>query len=251
MNKKNNNNGDFSSKIDTALLYSAIPGFILLMISIFFCNWYYNFQILRFSNENTLLFVSNNIASAIIIVSPLIIIYFIMLNITTDPHIKIITYTHVKNVTYTPIKILKVKICLFIAIITFIISVSLIFCEFFDYTDINKEGIYVSTGIFLKSKEYKWSDVTSAEVSYKRGNKNKIEISYDIYLNDGKIVHAYRAENFFRDIINLDNFMKNKKVVINREKIHSNDYSDFVSQYKGPTRSNDDGLKVVLEIFNK
>lgn len=93
--------------------------------------------------------------------------------------------------------------------------------------------------------------MTSAEVSYKRGYKNKIEISYDIYLNDGKIVHANNAEKFFRDIINLNNFMKDKKIVINREKILSNDYSDFVSRYKGPTRSNDDGLKVVLEIFNK
>ena len=136
-------------------------------------------------------------------------------------------------------------------IIVFIISVSVISCEFFDYADINKKGIYVSNGIFIKSKEYKWSDVTYSEVSYKRGYKNKIEIIYDIYLNDGEVVHAYSAEKFFRDIINLDNFMKDKKIVINREKILSNDYSDFSSQYKGPTRSNDDGLKVVLEIFNK
>ena len=146
---------------------------------------------------------------------------------------------------------MKINSCLFISIIIFVISTILIICQFFDYTDIHKEGIRVSNGIFSRSKEYKWNDVTSAEVSYKRGNKNKIEISYDIYLDDGKIVHALNSKDFFKNIIEVDNLMNDNKIEIDRKKIISSDYGDFTSDYYGPENDTDDRLKVVSEIFKE
>lgn len=108
--------------------------------------WYYSFQISKFSNDSTLLFIHDHISQWIIIFAPLIITVLIIFIIKNNSHINIV----------------KVKICMFITIIIFIISAFLLFLKFFDYTDIN----------------------------------------------------------------------------INRQIILSSDYSDFVSQYKGPGRTN-------------
>ena len=89
-------------------------------------------------------------------------------------------------------------------------------------------------------------------MSYKRGSKSALIISYDIYLKNGKIVHTSDSEDFFDNIINLDNIMRSENIVIDRQKIVSNDYKDFERQYKGAGRTtNVDRLEVVLKIFDK
>ncbi|PSM55225.1 hypothetical protein C4L39_24035 [Clostridium diolis] len=93
--------------------------------------------------------------------------------------------------------------------------------------------------------------MTSTKVSYKRGNKGALIISYDIYLDDGKIVHANDSKDFFDNIVNLDNLMQNEKIMISRQKILSKDYSDFVSQYQGPGGAKNDRLEVVVKILGK
>ncbi|WP_224037100.1 hypothetical protein [Clostridium gelidum] len=99
--------------------------------------------------------------------------------------------------------------------------------------------------MFLKNKNYMWSDVTYVGVSYCHGYKNKIDIIYNIHLNDGTIVNACDSDDYFKNIVNLDNFMKDKGVEINRSKIQPNDYSGFEERYEG------DKMQVIFEILNK
>lgn len=42
-----------------------------------------------------------------------------------------------------------------------------------------------------------------------------------------------------------------KKIIIDRQKILSKDYNDFVSQYQGPGGVKTDRLEVVLKILSK
>ncbi|EKQ54713.1 MULTISPECIES: hypothetical protein [unclassified Clostridium] len=248
----NNNSDKVYDALDKALVYASIPCFFFLIIAIYFSDWYYDFQILKFSNESTLLFVHDNMSSAIIFFSPLIIIFLIILNIITAPYIKIVKDSNIRTITQSPIKIFKVRICLFIAIITFAISVSLILSEFFNYANVNKDGIHVRKSILSNIKDYDWSDVTYAKVSYERVNKGSLKINYDIYLDDGQIVHAQDSEYFFENIVKVDDLLQNKKIKIYRQKIRDSDYSSFVSQYKGPGKTRVPNLlDVVLKILDK
>lgn len=207
--------------------------FIILCIAlpIILCLYYfyYDFQISIFSNNNTLLFIHDNLSKIIIVSSPFIILFCISFNIQSD----------------TSIRIMKIRIYLFISIVIFIISSFILVCQFFECVDINKEGIYARNGIFSANKNYMWSDVTYAEVSYERGYKNEIDIIYNIHLNDGTIVNACNTKDFFGNITNLDNFMKDKEIKIIRSNIKPSDYSDFTKRYKG------DRMQVILEILNK
>jgi hypothetical protein len=81
---------------------------------------------------NTLLFIHDNISEKIIFFSPYIIVLLVILNIRKKFQIKII----------------KIKICLLIAIIVFLGSAFLLYFQFFKYVNIGKEGIYISNGIF-------------------------------------------------------------------------------------------------------
>ena len=211
-----------------------IPYSFLVAISLVLDELYYKFQTSAFSNDNTLLFVNNKIAGIIIFFSPAIIISCIILRIKN-------------NIT---IKIMRIKFFSFIAILTFIISIFILVCQFFEYSDITKEEIHVRNGLFFEDKNYMWSDVTYVEVSYKNGNKNNIDIIYTIYLNDGTKINVYNSNNFFSKIINLDNFMKDKKIKINRSTIQPSDYKRIENTYKGEGREVSDRLQVVLKILD-
>lgn len=230
----NNKSNETSSDWQNVMIF-----FIVLIISLpildYLYDWYYNFQILKLSNASTLLFIHDDISQWMITFSIPIAIFLIIFSI--------------KN--YSNMNAMEVKICLIIIITIIMILTFFLFLKFFDYVDINKDGIYVRNDVFSNIKDYKWSDVTSTKVSYKRGNKGALIISYDIYLNDGKIVHANDSKDFFDNIINLDNLMQNEKIVINRQKILSKDYSDFVSQYQGLGGTKTDRLEVVLKILDK
>ncbi len=231
MNKKSS---ETSSDWQNVMIF-----FIVLITSLpilnFLYDWYYNFQISKLSNASTLLFIHDDISQWIITFSIPITIFLIIFSI--------------KN--YSHMNAIEVKICLIIIITIIMILTFFLFLKFFDYTDINKDGIHVRNNIFSNIKDYKWSDVTSAKVSYKRGNKGALIISYDIYFDDGKIVHANDSKDFFNNIANLDNLMQNEKIVIDRQKILSKDYNDFVSQYQGPGGVKTDRLEVVLKILSK
>ncbi|WP_238917544.1 hypothetical protein [Clostridium sp. YIM B02555] len=250
--EKNSENDASFDGIEQALLYAGIPCIIFLILSDCFSDWYYNFQIFEFANENTLLFIHDSISSTIIFFSPPIIIFLIMLNITTDPHIKIVNDSYIKTKTYSSIKIMKVRFCLFIAIIILLISAFLILSGFFSYTNITTEGIYIRNSFVSNVKEYNYNDVTYVDVSYRRGNKGAILIDYDIYLNDGKIVHADDSNNFFDNIVKVDELLRSKKIKINRQKILEKDYGDFESRFKGSGKTNVPNLlEVVLKILDK
>jgi hypothetical protein len=232
LNKKNSKS---SSTTIGCLFYAIVPILGSLPIVLFLNDCYYSFQISKLSNDSTLLFIHDYISRLLIFASPCIIIFLIIFTVKNHSHMNV----------------MEIKICLCITISIFIISTFLLFFEFFNYTYINKEGLHVRNNIFSNVKDYKWKDVTYAKVSYKRGNKGSLDISYDIYLNDGKIVHADDSEDFFDDIINLDNLMQNEKIIINRQKIQSIDYNDFVSQYQGKGSAKTDRLEVVLKILDK
>jgi len=232
LNEKSNKSSNTTIK---GVFYAIVPILGSLPIVLFLNDWYYNFQISKLTNDNTLLFIHDDVSQLIIFFLPLSIVFLIIFTI--------------KN--YFNMNIMELKICLVTTITIFIISVCVLSLNFFDYTDINKEGLHVRNSIFSNIKDYKWSEVTSAKVSYKRGNKGAIIISYDIYLNDGKIVNTNDSEYFFDNIIDLDNLIQNKKIAINRQKILSSDYNDFVRQYKGPGSAKTDRLEVVLKIFDK
>lgn len=219
-----------SSTISNMFFFGIIPIVISLPITNFLNDWYYKFQMSVFSSDNTLLFIYSKVSDSIIFLSPYMIAFCIMLSI--------------KRIS--SIQIMKVNIFSVIAIVILIVSTFTLACKFFECVDINKDGIQVRSSMFFTNKNYTWSDVRSAEVSYERGGwKNNIEITYDIYLNDGTILNARNSKDFSSNIVNLDNFIKNENIKIIRSNIQASDYSDFEYRFK------DDGMKVVLQILNK
>ncbi|WP_017212562.1 hypothetical protein [Clostridium beijerinckii] len=222
------------SKINGLIFDVMIPMFISFPIIFLLYSEYYRFQMLRFKMPNTLLFIHDNISEKIIFFSPYIIVLLVILNIRKKFQIKII----------------KIKICLLIAIIVFLGSAFLLYFQFFKYVNIGKEGIYISNGIFLKNEGYTWGEVTHAEVSYKRGNRNKIILIYNIYMNDGEKIDAYDSDDFFEKIIDIDNIIKDNNIKINRKKILNSDYNDFITQYKDKD-SGVDRLEIVQGILDK
>ncbi|NRT73824.1 hypothetical protein [Clostridium beijerinckii] len=207
----------------------AIMFIIALPVILFISNFYYKFQNTMFSNADELLFVHDSLSLIIICFSPGIILFCIILHIRIN----------------TSIKIMRVKIFLFIPIVVFIISLFVLTLQFFKYTGVSNEGISVRNGILSSSKNYTWSNVTDVEVSYELGYKHKVEIDYNIHLNDGIIVNAYNSEDFFSNIVNLDNFIKNKGIKIIRSNIKPSDYGEFDYVFHG------DRMKVILSILNK
>jgi hypothetical protein len=225
----------FNKDIAILFFYVIIPVLVSLPIILFIIDWYYEFQVSKLSNLNTLLFVHDSTSTFILIFSPMMLIFLLMLNIKSN----------------TQKKIMKVKIYLFAAIFIFIISAIALFIGFFNFTDISKDGIYVSKGIGTKKKYYKWSEVASAEVSFRRGGEGDIDISYDLYINDGTIIKAFNSKDFFLNIVNLDKYIENKNIPISRSTIHSSDYIAFESDFKGDEKSKVDRLEVLYEIFRK
>ncbi|NRT73822.1 hypothetical protein [Clostridium beijerinckii] len=214
------------------ILYMAVlPLFLFLFKS------YYRFQASIFLDDNTLMFVNNSIAQYVIAFAPGIIILCIMLRITNN------------NST----RIMKIKFWTFIAILTFIISTFILICQFFEYSNIKNDGIFVRNGLFFSERTYMWSDVTYAEVSYESGNKGQIDIIYDIHLDDGTKIKLRNASDFFDKIVNLDNFIKDKKIKINRSTIQPNDYAKIEHTYNQDKKGGDisDTMKVILQILNK
>lgn len=228
-NLKNNSKNEEDSKLLEALLYFIIPVVISLPITDFLDWWYYKFQKSNLSTGNTLLFIHSNVANKVIFYVPFIIVFFIVLSIRNT----------IKNGTT------KINVFALIAIVIFIISAFILLFEFFNYTDINKEGICIRNGMFLSNKNYNWNDVADVEVSYKRGYKGKMDIIYNIYLNDGTIINTWNSKDFFSNIENTDNFIKDKKVKITRNKVKSSDYNDFNGSFS------EDRLKIALEILNE
>ncbi|NOW06130.1 hypothetical protein [Clostridium beijerinckii] len=222
------------SKINGLIFDVMIPMFISFPIIFLLYSEYYRFQMLRFKMPNTLLFIHDNISEKIIFFSPYIIVLLVILNIRKKFQIKII----------------KIKICLLIAIIVFLSSAFLLYFQFFKYVNIGKEDIYISNGIFSKNEGYTWGDVTHAEVSYKRGNRNKIILIYNIYMNDGEKIDAYDSDDFFKRIIDIDNIIKDNNIKINRKKILNSDYNDFITQYKDKD-SGVDRLEIIQGILDK
>lgn len=214
-----------------------IPYFFSGAISLVLYQSYYNVQTSVFFNDNTLLFVNNKVAGIIIFISPAIIISCIILRIKSN----------------ISIKIMKIKFFSFIAILTFVISACILVCQFFEYSDINKDEIHVRNGLIFTDKNYMWSDVTYAEVSYESGNKGQIDIIYNIYLNDGTKINVRNSNDFFSKIVNLDNFMKDKKIKINRSTIQPSDYKKIENTYNNNRKGKDisDTMQVILQILNK
>ncbi len=224
------------SKRNGLIFDVMIPMLISLPITFILDSEYYKLQVLKFKASDTLLFIHDNVSEKIIFFSPYIVVLLIILSFRNRFQYKII----------------KINICLLIGIIVFLSSTILLYLQFFKYTAIERERIYISNGIFSKSEEYKWIDVTQVEASYKRGNRNKIIIIYDIYLNDGKIIDTCNSDDFFEKIIDIDNIMKDNNITINRKKILSSDYDDFVIQYKDKEKDLDvDRLDVILKILDK
>jgi len=102
-----------------------IPTLISAMIATPFYDWFYGLQISKLSNENTLLFIHDHISSWIIFFLPGIIVFLILLII--------------RKTIYTKAK--KVMISLFIVTIILIMSTFVLLINFFNYTDISKEGL--------------------------------------------------------------------------------------------------------------
>lgn len=219
-------------RIPDIFFYVIIPMIISILITKLLNNLYYKFQIMIFSADSTLLFLHNSLTDLVIYYSPFTIVFLIMFSIRKVGYISYI-------------RIMKIKFFSFIAIIIFIISVFTLGFQFFICTDINEEGICIRNSIFSENKNYGWSDVQYVNVSYNHEYKSKIELTYDIHLNDGIIVKARGSKVFFSNIINLDNFIKDKKINIIRSKIQSNDYKDFQNSFDPDT------LQVILEILNK
>ena len=223
-------------KILEVFFVGIIPMVSSMIITTILNSWYYRLQMSIFSSNNALLFISPSLAGLIIFYSPFTIIFSMMYSI--------------RNVSYLSyIRIMKIKVFSLIAIVTFIISAFILVFQFYEWTDINQEGICTRNGVFSTNKNYVWNDVEYVDVSYYRegGDKSarKLILIYDIHLNDGTIVNAYNSKNFFGNIVNLDNFMENKKIKINRSKIQASDYKDFQIRYEGNT------LQVLLEILDK
>jgi hypothetical protein len=224
------------NKISEVFFIGVIPLISSMTITTLLNSWYYKFQMSIFSSNNALLFISPSLAGLIIFYSPFTIIFSMMYSI--------------RNVSYLSyIRIMKIKVFSLIAIVTFIISAFILAFQFYEWTDINQEGICIGNGIFSTNKNYVWNDVEYVNVSYTRegGDKSasKIILTYDIHLNDGTIVNSYNSKSFFSNIVNLDNFMKDKKIKINRSKIQASDYKDFQTRYVG------NKLQVLLEILDK
>lgn len=211
---------------------------ISLPIIDFLKDWYHGIQISKLSSESSLLFIHSRETFDIMFFS-----VFIMLFIIVSIFLPIKDKFH--------IEVKKVIGCLSIAGIVFIISASLLYSEFFNYTDINKYGIHIRNGISSDIKEYKWSDVSYAKVSYNGINKGSLMISYDIYINDGQIVHAYNSEDFFNDILTIDNLMQSENITIKRQKISSDDYNTFTRHFKSSDSEKVKQLDVLLKIFDK
>jgi len=146
---------------------------------------------------------------------------------------------------------MKIKVFSFIAIIIFVMSTFILVYQFFQYTDINKDGINVKRGILLTDKKYMWSNVTYAEVSYEHTSKSNTRIIYNIYLNDGTILDVRNSEGFFHKIIYIDDFMKNKKIDIVRGTLEAKDYSSYKEALKSKDKEVVDNIQVVLQILNK
>ena len=222
-----------TTKRQSEICSFGIESFIILCIAVPIIlglnSFYYNFQKSIFSNADTILFIHDKLSGFIIFFSPLIILFCIASNIKSN----------------TSIRIMKVKIFSFIAIVIFAISILILILQFFECVAINKERIYVRSGIFSTNKNYMWSDVTDVEVSYEIGPKHKIDISYNMHLDDGTIVDASDSQDFFSNIINLDDFIKDKRIKIIRSNIKSSDYSEFTGVF------DDDRMKVILKILNK
>ena len=223
-------------KIIEVFFVGAIPMVSSMIITTILNSWYYKSQMSIFSSNNALLFISPSLAGLIIFYSPFTIIFSMMYSI--------------RNVSYLSyIRIMKIKVFSLIAIVTFIISAFILVFQFYEWTDINQEGICTRNGIFSTNKNYVWNDVEYVNVSYYRegGNKSvsKIILIYDIHLNDGTIVNVYNSKSFFSNIVNLDNFMEDRKIKINRSKIQASDYKDFQTRYVG------NKLQVLLELLDK
>ncbi|WP_459480894.1 hypothetical protein [Clostridium saccharoperbutylacetonicum] len=200
-----------------------------LLIVLGFGNYYYDLQVLAFSNSNTLLFIHDSLSKKIIVFASFIILFCILLNFKTK---------------YSK-RIMGIKIYLFISIVVFVISFFTLIYSFFQYDDLNREGIRVRNGITITDKNYIWNDIEYVEVSYERGYKNEIDIIYNIHLYDGTILNACNSKEFFNKITDLDKFMKSKDIKIIRSNIKAIDYGDFEKRYKG------ERMQVILELFNK
>jgi hypothetical protein len=222
------------SRILDILIY-GVTIIILTPITTLLSSVYYKSQMLIFSKNSTLLFLHPSVVDLIIFYSPFTMAFLIIFSIRNTGYLSYLSY----------LRIMKIKFFSFIAIIIFIISVFILGFQFFKCTDINEEGICIKNSVFSENKNYGWSDVQYVNVSYNHEYKNKIELTYDIHLNDGTIVKARGSKGFFSNIINLDNFIKDKKINIIRSKIQPNDYKDFQNSFDPDT------LQVVLEILDK
>jgi len=227
---------DKKNNILEIFFIGVIPMVSSMIITMILNSWYYKLQMSIFSSNNALLFISPSLAGLIIFYSPFTIIFSMMYSI--------------RNVSYLSyIRIMKIKVFSLIAIVTFIISAFILAFQFYEWADINQERICIRNGIFSTNKNYVWNDVEYVNVSYtlEGGDKStsKLILTYDIHLNDGTIVNAYNSKSFFRDIVNLDNFMKDKKIKINRSKIQASDYNYFQTRYVG------NKLQVLLEILDE
>jgi len=65
-----------------------------------------------------------------------------------------------------------------------------------------------------------------------------------MHLNDGTIIDASDSQDFFSNITNMDNFIKDKRIKIIRSNIKPSDYNEFTGVF------DKDRMKVILKILN-
>ncbi|EKQ57618.1 MULTISPECIES: hypothetical protein [unclassified Clostridium] len=215
-------------KLLNIFCYLIVPVVLSFPITYFLDWWYFKNQKSFFMSSNTLLFLHSEITKWIILYSPFLIMFLIVIGLRNSSSIRII----------------KIRALLLIPVIISAVSIFILIYEFFEYTDINQDGIRIRNGIFSTNKNYQWNDIDNVQVSYKRGYRNKIDPIYDIHLKDGTVLNTCDAEDFYSNIITLDNFIKDNKIKIIRSKIQPNDYNDLRNSFS------EDRLEVVLEILN-
>jgi hypothetical protein len=131
-----------------------------------------------------------------------------------------------------------------------VICVFLLF-DFFHYTDINSNGINVKKGSIYNIKYYSWDDVENVKVIYKYWYKSNIDISYNIYLNDGSFIDAFNSKHCFDIIIKLDEFIQKKNILIVRSEILNQDKAQFEMQFGGKGSTSVNRFNVLKTIFTE
>ncbi|HEX2947358.1 MAG TPA: hypothetical protein VHT96_15550 [Clostridia bacterium] len=94
--------------------------------------------------------------------------------------------------------------------------------QFFSYTVISPSGILYKESLLQNGVHYSWNDVRGADVFYtihQNKYRTKYRLHYVLSTTDGKQFEIKLSKQFWSKVISVDNLLKEKKIIVNRETI--------------------------------